>query len=323
MDLSTVFGWGSLVPLLSSAVVLMIPIGLAAVGETFCQRTGILNLGVEGMMLVGALMSFLAAFYSGSAWVGVAGGIVGGLAFGALKGLLSITLKTEQVVSGIVIVLLAQGLTSYLYGSLFHIGSTPPRIEGLGPVAIPILASIPGLGPVLFHQSVLVYLSVAVVVGVWWLLQKTTLGLHVRATGDMPAAMDAAGVAVDRIRWLGILVSGAMCGLAGSVLIIAQLRLFAEHITAGRGWIAIALVIFGRWKPLWVFAGAGLFGLIDALQLRVQASSGGINSAVPFEVFQVMPYLMTLVVLVVATARSQRDAQPATLGTHFFKEGRN
>ncbi len=310
-----------LIPLFATAIVLAVPIGLAAVGECICQKTGILNLGLEGMMLGGALMSFLGAYYTGSPWFGVATGLAGGLTLAVLMGLLCITLKAEQVVSGIVIVLLSHGLTSYLYGTLFHVGTIPPRIEGLKPIAIPFLSDIPILGPIVFTQSPLIYFGIALAGLLWWVLERTSLGLSIKGAGEKPDAVDAAGISVDQLRWLGILISGGMAGLAGGVLIISQLHLFADNITSGRGWIAIALVIFGRWKPLWVFGGALLFGLVDAIQLKMQITAGGIDSTVPFELFQAMPYLVTLAVLVLTAARARRNAQPSALAIPFFKGG--
>ena len=183
-----------------------------------------------------------------------------GMAVAALMALLSVTFKTEQVINGIVIVLLAGGATSLAYEKLFGVTTTPPRFDTLPSLKIPLLGSIPGIGAVLFDQNALVYLSILAVGVVWWVLYRTRFGLSVRAAGERPDAADAAGVNVDRIRWYALLVSGAMGGLGGAVLIVAQLGLFRDNITAGRGWVAIALVIFGRWSPLRVMAGALLFG---------------------------------------------------------------
>lgn len=308
-----------LIPLLSTAFVLSIPVALAAVGECICQRTGVLNLGVEGMMLMGALTAFLGAYYYDSSWIGVLAGVAGGVSLGILMGVLCISIKAEQVVSGIVVVMLSLGLTSYLYGSLFHVGTTPPRIEGLSPVQIPLLSDIAFVGPILFQQTLLVYLALGLIALLSWMLERTSVGLALQAVGEKPEAGDAAGLSVDGLRWLGILISSAMAGLGGAVLIIAQIHLFADGITAGRGWIAIALVIFGRWKPLWVFAGALLFGIVDAIQLKIQVIAGGIDSAIPFELFQALPYIVTLAVLVLSAIRTRRNVQPAALGIPFLK----
>jgi general nucleoside transport system permease protein len=320
MDWASIVGPSALVSLCAAGVRLAVPTALAAVGETFCERAGVLNLGLEGMMLSGALGSFLGAYYSGNAWVGILAGIAAGVIVGVLKAFLSVTLKTEQVINGIAIVLLAQGLTSFIYGKLFGVTSSPPRIEGLPPVEIPLLSKIPALGRVLFTQSLPVYASLVLVLAIWGTLFYSRLGLSIRAVGERPAAADAAAIHVDRIRWFAVLTCGGMAGLGGAMLIVTQLQLFANNITAGRGWVAIAIVIFGRWNPLWVLAGAFLFGFTDALQLRVQAAGGGINAAVPYEFFQALPYLVTVIVMVASSVAGRRDAQPAALGVPYRKE---
>ncbi len=316
MNWSTILGLGLFV----SGLQLAMPTALAAVGEAFSERAGVLNLGLEGMMLAGALAAFSADYYSGDAAVGVLAGVGVGLAFGALKAFLSVTLKTEQVINGIVIVIFAQGVTAFAYERMFGSGGTQPEIPTLHALRVPGLASIPWLGPVLFDQNALFYLSLGLVAGVWLLLEKTKLGLQVRAVGESPAAADSVAVHVDRVRFAALLVCGAMAGFAGAVLVIGDINLFGTNVTAGRGWVAIALVIFGRWRPLIVFGGALAFGITDALQLRIQAASGGSNSAVPYEVFQALPYVLTLVVMVVATVAAKRSAQPAALGIPFRKE---
>jgi general nucleoside transport system permease protein len=320
MDWGDIIGPAALASLFSSGVRLATPTALAAVGESFCERAGVLNLGLEGVMLSGALGSFLGAYYSGDPWIGVLAGIVAGILVAAIKAYLSVTLKTEQVINGISIVLLAQGVTSFIYGKLFGVTSSPPRIEGLGAIRIPGLSNVPFVGTVLFRHSILVYISLLLAVGVWLLLFRTRFGLAVRAAGESPGAADAAAVPVDGIRWLALLTSGAMAGLGGAVLVISQLQLFANNVTAGRGWVAIAIVIFGRWNPLLVMGGAFLFGVTEALQLRVQAAGGGINAAVPYEFFQALPYLITVVVMSLSAIRGARDAQPAALGVAYRKE---
>jgi simple sugar transport system permease protein len=322
MDWGAIFSGAGIIALLNAGIRLAMPTALAAVGETFCERSGVLNLSLEGMLLAGAFGSFMGGYYSGNLWVGVLAGIGGGLVIGIMMAILSVTFKTAQVINGIVLVLFSVGLTAFTYNSVFGVTTSPPRFDSMRPVEIPWLRSIPGVGPVLFEQSILVYLSVVVIVAVSWLLFRTRFGLSVRAAGEKPSAVDAAGVNVDRVRWIALLVAGAMAGLGGAVLIVGQLGFFRDSITAGRGWVAIALVIFGRWTPLRVFGGALLFGMTDALQLRIQAAGGGINSGVPFEFFQALPYLVTLGVVIVATARSRDDAMPTALGTTFEKESK-
>jgi ABC-type uncharacterized transport system permease subunit len=318
VDWGEIFGPSALVVLLASSVAFAMPTALAAVGETVAERAGILNLGLEGMMLSGALTAFLAAYYLDSVVLGVLAGVTMGIGLGALMAFLSVTLRTEQIINGIAIVLLAQGLTTFVFEKLFA-GEEQPAVSGIPDLKVPLLHSIPGVGDVLFEQNALFYISVLLALGVWLLLTRTRFGLSVRAVGENPAAADAAAVPVARTRWFALLICGGMAGIGGAVLVLGQLNIFDTNVTAGRGWIAIALVIFGRWNPLLVLGGAFLFGFTDALQIRVQAVSGGINSTVPTEIFAALPYAVTLIVMVVATVWAGRDAQPAALGVPFRK----
>jgi ABC-type uncharacterized transport system permease subunit len=318
MDWGEIFGPGALVVLLSSAVAFAMPTALAAVGETVSERAGVLNLGLEGMLLSGALASFLMAYYVGSVALGTLAGVAIGVALGALMAFLSVTLRTEQIINGIAIVLLAQGLTAFIFEKLFG-GEEQPTIAGIPDIDVPLLHEIPGVGPVLFEQNVLFYVSIVLALGVWLLLTRTRFGLSVRAVGESPEAADAAAVSVARTRWLALLICGGMAGMGGAVLVLGQLNLFETNVSAGRGWIAVALVIFGRWNPLLVLGGALLFGFTDALQIRVQAVSGGSASSVPTEIFGALPYVVTLTVMVAATVWAGRDAQPAALGAPFRK----
>jgi general nucleoside transport system permease protein len=318
MDWGEIFGPGALVVLLSSAVAFAMPTALAAVGETVSERAGVLNLGLEGMLLSGALASFLVAYYVGSVALGTLAGVAIGVALGALMAFLSVTLRTEQIINGIAIVLLAQGLTAFIFEKLFG-GAEQPTVAGIPDIDVPLLHEIPGVGPVLFEQNVLFYVSIVLALGVWLLLTRTRFGLSVRAVGESPEAADAAAVSVARTRWLALLICGGMAGMGGAVLVLGQLNLFETNVSAGRGWIAVALVIFGRWNPLLVLGGALLFGFTDALQIRVQAVSGGSASSVPTEIFGALPYVVTLTVMVAATVWAGRDAQPAALGAPFRK----
>lgn len=320
MDWDAVFGSGALVALFSTTLRLAIPTALAAVGECFAERAGVLNLGLEGMMIGGALASFIGAYHTGSAALGVLAGVGAGVIIGAVMAFLSVTLKTEQVINGIAIVLFAGGMSAFVYSEMFGGGQEQPQIERIPSTEIPVLSSIPGVGEVLFEQNWLFYLSVAIIVALTFVLYRSRFGLAVRAVGEKPSAADAAAVNVDRMRWLALLLCGGMAGLGGAVLIVGQLGIYGNNVTAGRGWVAIALVIFGRWNPLLVVAGALLFGFTDALQLRIQAASGGINSTVPYELFQAMPYLITLAVMVAATVWLRSSAQPSALGIPFRKE---
>jgi general nucleoside transport system permease protein len=318
MDWGEVFGPHALTVLLSSSVALAMPTALAAVGETVAERAGVLNLGVEGMLLGGALAAFLVAYYAHSVALGTLAGVAVGVGLAALMAFLSVTLGTEQIINGIAIVLLAQGITAFTFEKLFG-GEEQPTIGGLSDLDVPLLHDIPGVGRVLFEQNVLFYVSVALALAVTLLLTRTRFGLSVRAVGENPAAADAAAVSVARTRWLALLIGGGMAGMGGAVLVLGQLNLFETNVSGGRGWIAVALVIFGRWNPLLVLGGAFLFGFTDALQIRVQAVSGGIASTVPTEIFAALPYVVTLAVMVVATVWAGRDAQPSALGAPFRK----
>ena len=318
MDWGEIFGPDALVVLLSTAVAFAMPTALAAVGETVAERAGVLNLGLEGMLLSGALASFLVAYHVGSVALGTLAGVAIGVGLGALMAFLSVTLRTEQIINGIAIVLLAQGLTAFIFEELFA-GEEQPTVAGIPDLEVPLLSEIPGVGEVLFEQNALFYISVVLALGVSLVLMRTRFGLSVRAVGESPAAADAAAVPVARTRWVALLICGGMAGMGGAVLVLGQLNIFDTNVSAGRGWIAIALVIFGRWNPLLVLGGAFLFGFTDALQIRVQAVSGGITSTVPTEMFAALPYVVTLIVMVAATVWAGRDAQPSALGIPFRK----
>jgi simple sugar transport system permease protein len=315
-----VIGPSALPGLINSGIAFAVPIILAGMGETLSERAGVLNLGLEGMMLSGALGGFMAAFYSGNLWVGVVAGIVIGGLLGAVMAFLSVTLKSDQVVNGIAIVLFAQGFTAFVYGRAFAARSSPPQITGATPVHIPALSSIPVVGPIFFQHTVLTYAAVGVVALVWWVLFRTRLGLTVRAVGEDPAAADAAAISVGRYRWGAVVTCGALAGLGGAVLVVDQLQQFQPGITAGAGWIAIALVIFGRWNPIWVAIGGLVFGLTEALQLSIQAAEGGLNAGVPYEFFAALPYIVTIAAIVVAGKEGRRSARPSALGVPFRKE---
>lgn len=315
MDWSSIIGIG----LFASGIQLAMPTALAAVGETVSERAGVLNLGLEGMLLIGAFASFIGAYYGDSATMGVCAGVVAGMTFGLVMALLSVYLKTDQVINGIVLVIFAQGVTIFAHERIFGQLALTPQIEPLPNLAVPGLSGIPWIGSVLFDQNALFYFSFVVALCAWPLLFRTRFGLRLRAVGEKPDAADAGAVHVDRTRLIALLICGALAGLGGAVLIVGEVNLFVANVTAGRGWVAIALVIFGRWNPLLVFGGALAFGILDALQLRIQAASGGTNAAVPYEVFQALPYGLTLVVMVVATVAAKRSAQPSALGIPFRK----
>jgi simple sugar transport system permease protein len=330
MDWSLVFQWSFLIALLTAGIRLAVPVLLATLGEIITERAGVLNLGLEGIMAVGGLAGFSAAHYLENvlmpgttsefpAWIGLVAGMIGGALIGLLMAFLSITLLAEQVISGITLVLLGVGVSDYLYRE--GLSSMTARVTGMGIYPIPLLSRIPVIGDILFNHTPPVYLTFILVVCVWWLLFKTTWGLNIRSAGENPAAADTSGVSVKGTRYAAIILGAALVGLGGAVLTVVQLKLYREGIIAGRGWIAVALVIFARWKPGRALLGALLFGVADSLQYRIQAldQSGDGGGTVPYEFLLMLPYFLTIVALL---WRVRRSDQPAELGRPYIKGAR-
>jgi simple sugar transport system permease protein len=266
---------------------------LAALGALVSERTGVLNLGVEGLMLSGGLAGYLMTRASGSPWLGLLAGLAVGAAAGALIAFLVVVVRANQVVTGLAFTLLAVSATTYLYQQSYAIGQQPPRIERIG-------------------MPPLVVLALVVLAAVWLFTNRTTMGLAFSAAGESPEAVDALGYRVDRIRTAATVAGSSLAGLGGAVLVCGPLGLFIQNVTAGRGWVALALVVFARWRPLPCVAGALLFGLCDAAQLRLQ----GTATAIPYEVFLALPYVVTLVALVV---RARDSRTPSALGVPFAR----
>jgi len=324
MDWSLVLNWAFLVALLTSCVRLAMPLLLAVLGEIVTERSGVLNLGLEGVMAMGAVTGFMVAYYAGDAglgaaspWLGLLAGMIAGMAMGLLMGWLSVTLKADQVICGITLVIFGQGLANYIYRQGFR--SLAVNGPGMPSLPIPGLSRIPVLGPVLFDHQPTVYLAVLLTLLVWLLLTHTTWGLKIRAVGENPASADTSGVSVARVRYASLLIGTALAGLGGAVLTVVQLNLFREGIIAGRGWIAIALVIFASWRPWMALGGALFFGLADSVQYRIQALSQVALGArtIPYEFLLMLPYVLTLVALFIRS-RSGRSEAPAALGRPYF-----
>lgn len=301
------------VGLFASGLSLSTPLLFAALGEKLAERAGVLNLGVEGMMLMGAFSGFMGAFISGNIWIGLLFGIVTGASMAAVMGFLNITLRTNQMVAGLAIWLLGLGLSAFLYRLYFGVIAAPPRVEPFQKIDIPVLSSIPGIGQVLFHQDVLVYIALILVPVFYILLYKTKLGLKIRTVGENPKQADTQGVNVFRIRYLAVIVGGALAGIGGVYFSLAVSGSFIENMTGNRGWIAIALVIFGRWNPFGILGACLLFGVIDSLQFTLQA--GGID--VPFQFLLMLPYIMAIAVMAVTY---KRTVQPAALTIPYTRE---
>jgi simple sugar transport system permease protein len=292
------------------------PLLLATLGELFAERCGVLNLGIEGIMLFGAMIGFTTAYFSGQLWLGIGAAAVAGVGFGLLMGLLTVSLGLSQHVSGLGVTMLGTGLSFYLYRLIFGQPSQPPHVEPFATLALPGLAGLPWLGPVLFDQFALVYLAFLLVPIAAFVLYRTPWGLALRTVGESPYAAVAAGVSVGAARYQALMISGALMGIAGAYLSLAQFNAFTFGVVSGRGWVCIALVVLGQWDPWRVMGAALLFGALDALGLRLQ-SSGGI--ALPYQLFLMLPFLATIVAMALL-ARSARA--PAALLTPFRREDR-
>jgi simple sugar transport system permease protein len=275
------------------------PYLFAAIGETFGQRSGVLNLGVDGVMLMGAICGFYATYATGSLLLGVVAAVVVGALMGAAMALISVTLKAKQGISGIGLYLFGLGMSELLFQRWL---GTPRSVERFQPIHIPVLSDIPIIGPIFFQQNILVYAAFASVPIAWFIFNRTAYGLKIRAVGQNPAAADAMGVSVTRIRYSTQLIGGAMAGLAGASLSIGLLGVFQQNLTGGLGFIAVALVYFGRWKPFGVMAGALLFSFVNAVQLQISAI--GIN--VPPEFSTMAPYIITIIALMFAGRQTER-----------------
>ncbi len=295
---------------LSASMRLAIPIMLAALGGVFAERSGVLNIGLEGMMLVGAFIGFLAAYASGHLVVGVVAAVLAGAATGLLLGVYTITLGSNQVVVGIAVNLLAVGVTSFFYRLAFGAGTDRPRVDAFVAPDLGPLADLPVIGPLLFRQDALAYGALALVFIAWFVLARTRFGLDIRAVGEHPAAAETLGLDVARIRYRSIAISGGLAGLGGAFLSLAATGVFLDGMTAGRGYIALAILILGRRHPLGVLFASLLFGAADALQLRAQILPTG----VPFQFLLMLPYVLTIIVLAGFVGRS---GAPAALGVPF------
>ncbi|WP_315761956.1 MULTISPECIES: ABC transporter permease [unclassified Bradyrhizobium] len=288
------------------------PLLIAATGELVTERSGVLNLGVEGMMIVGAACGFGGAWLSGSIVVGALCGILAGAALSLIFALMTLGLAVNQVATGLALTIFGIGLSG-LIGARF-VGeriSTAPHLH------IPGLSEVPLVGRILFGEDAFVYLSIALIVGVWWFLYRTRAGLVLRACGDNHVSAHALGYPVLRIRMYAVLFGGACAGLAGAYLPLAYTPFFIPGMTAGRGWIALALVVFSSWRPVRLVIGAYLFGAVTILQLHAQGAGVGI----PSQFMSALPYLATIIVLVLlARTRTGGSTAPAALGTVFVPD---
>ena len=289
------------------------PLVYAALGELVTEKSGVLNLGVEGMMLAGAVTSFIVAATTHSAWLGVAVGTAAGAALSLIFGVLTLSLMANQVASGLALSLFGIGLSAFV--GLDYVSVV---IDPITPLDIPVLTQLPVVGKLLFGHNPLVYLSIVLLVAIQWFLYRTRAGLIVRAVGESPQSAHAIGFPVARIRYCAVLFGGACAGLGGAYMAVAYTPLWAESMTAGRGWIALALVVFATWKPWRILAGAYLFGGVTLAQFQAQ----GIGVDIPSQYLSMLPYLATIVVLAIISrdAAAIRLNAPASLGKPFHPD---
>ena len=299
-------GVEAVAPILAATIRTATPLALAALGELLVERAGLINIGLEGAILAGAFGALVGATAGGVAG-GYAGAVVGGLIVAALFALCVVGLKADQIITGTALTLLSVGATGTLYRALYGSSGAALTLPTSGAWSIPGLSSLPVIGPALFAQPAVTYVAYLLAPALAWWLARTHAGLALRAIGERPAAAEAAGISVDRMRTLAVLAGGALGGLAGGTLVLAQAGTFAENMSAGRGFIAIAIVVLGRWRPFGVAWGALLFGAASALQFAFQA----MGWSAPYQLFLVIPYLLTLAALAGAVGRARA---PAALG---------
>lgn len=289
------------------------PIMIAALGIVFSERAGIINIGTEGMMLIGSLAGVIGSYYTGSVWLGALIAILVTVAFSAIFALFTVTIKADQTVIGTGMNILASGLTITVNRAIFGASTSPPKIDVFSSVPIPLLSDIPVIGPALFNQSLPVYIAFILVPVTWFVMFRTNIGLKLRAVGENPRACDTVGINVSKIRWMSILFSGLMAGFAGAYVSMGQMSFFTEGIIAGGGFMALAAVVFGNYTPIGVMIASIVFGASSALQYSLQVLGTGI----PDQLMGTLPYVITIVALCMVIRRSNK---PASSAVPYIKE---
>ena len=286
------------------------PLLLVALGEIVCEKSGVLNLGQEGMMLMGAVTGFIVSITTGNLALGVMAGLLAGAAMSILFGTITLGLRANQVATGLALTIFGTGLSAFVGSD--YVGKP---LEGFSPLPLPLLADIPVLGPVLFQQDPLVYIALILLLTVWAFFHYTRSGLMVKAIGENPESATALGLPVLKVRWLAVIFGGAMAGLGGAYLSLAYTPLWAEGMTAGRGWIALSLVVFATWRVGRVLLGAWLFGLASIMHLVLQGMGVSISS----NLLATLPYMATIIVLVLLSSNQSkiRMMAPMSLGKPF------
>ena len=288
------------------------PLLLASLGLILSERSGVINLGAEGLMSIGAMAAVIISFHTGNPWLSVIVGSLSAMTLAVVFALAVVIFRTNQVLSGLTIVALGAGLTGVIGRSYVH-----QPVTGFEKLDLGFLSNIPWVGHIIFNQNPMVYVTIVLVVLIWLGLMYSNIGLQLRAVGEEPATADIAGVSVNMYRFAAVLISGALCGLGGAYLSIASSQIWVEGMIAGRGWIAIALVIFARWNPMRAVLGAMIFGGAEALIPRLQA----IGADLPIYLVMMLPYVLTLFVLIApAIFRRSLSAQPASLGDVYLRQ---
>jgi len=295
--------------LLQATVRMATPLTFTAVGETYGERAGVVNIGLEGLMLIGSIAAYAVAYFSGSVPLGILAAAITAGVFGLCFGFITITLRANQIITGAALNLIGLGVSSYFYRAMFAT-VTDRAIQPLQPIQLPVLSSIPLIGPVLFDQNWLVYAALLLAPLAGFVLNKTALGLSLRAVGEHPKATATAGLSVLGLRYGAVVFGAMMAGIGGAFLSVAYANQFVENMVAGRGFVALAIVVFGRWRPMGALWASLLFGFFFALQLRLQTQ----NLAIPYQFFQVLPYVATIVAMILLRGQS---AQPKALGVPY------
>ncbi len=308
-----------IISMLSAMIRIATPILLAALGELISERAGIQNLGTEGAILIGAFTGFAVANSTGSLWLAAGLAMVAGGLSGLILAFMASTLKVDQIVTGLAINLFASGITFYLYRVFVFLPGTTatdmkiPTITIFETIKIPILSDIPFIGEILFSQHGITYIALIMVPVIWFFLYRTKYGLRLRALGDNPRAVDVKGLSVTKIQYFAVIFGGFMSGLGGAFLTLSSTGLYVPEMSAGRGWLAIVIVIAGNWRPTRILLAALVFSLLDAIQLQFQ----GLGIQIPYQILLALPYISAIVILAVSRTRSE---SPAQLAIPYFRE---
>lgn len=311
MDWNTILTFTFLIQVLAASVRLATPLVFTAMGEIFSERSGVMNIGVEGIMLLGGFAGFSVAVLTENIWLGLLAGVLVGALMGAIFAFITVTLRSDQIVTGLAFMILSSGVAIYFYRIQFGKMKIIPQIDPFGPF-FPALSDLPIIGPLLFNQNILTWLMLLLVPVCAFLIYRTRFGLRMSAVGETPSAADTVGINVFSLRYLCVIFGGALAGLGGAYFPLAELGFYSNSMVGGRGFIALALVVFGRWNPFLVLGGGLLFGLIDAIQVRMQF----LGAAIPSQFLIMLPYLLTILVILIGRTRKA----PASLTVPYVRE---